>query len=128
MVLAKSRRFNKRSPSLLPVWDCSRAETCSRMTGEYTRLRERKFANRQDQHREKKECRLGTGTPMNSSKTGQLRDVVTERGEKHVVDPMRRTAIAHPRVANHVGVLRAELQSSVRPLVNAIPESDGAFD
>src|SRR5271167_3032918 len=64
----------------------------------------------------------------------RLGQVVTERREQHVVEPVRvrgrarRCAGARPRVAVHVGILRSKLNPTLRTLVEPIPEADRAFE
>src|SRR5208282_2863203 len=66
-----------------------------------------------------------------------LRQVVTERGEDHILVRVRLAACARssrrasnspPRVAHEVRILHAELERSLWSLVEAIPEPDRAFD
>src|ERR1700685_3703655 len=63
-----------------------------------------------------------------------LRQVITERREDHIVDSVwlrrnaRCTTRAGPSVANDVGVLRPPLDAALLSCVNAIPESQRAFD
>src|SRR5271165_183050 len=64
----------------------------------------------------------------------QLRQVITERGEDHVVDSFRgpayscRDAFTRPGLTSDVGVLRTELEPAPRPAVEAVPEAGGTLD
>src|SRR5579863_9389005 len=64
----------------------------------------------------------------------RLGQVVAERGEDHPVQPFGRHADslcetrARPGLTSHVGILRAELESASRTVVEAVPEADRAFD
>src|SRR5215472_4339490 len=62
-----------------------------------------------------------------------LRQVVAERCEHHVVDPVRGQGCysgfvrAIPRTAGQVGILRSKLQPSLRPVVETNPDPERAF-
>src|SRR6202034_2431603 len=56
-----------------------------------------------------------------------LRQVVAERSEDHIVNPVRLPSISYPGIARNVRVLRAILESAFGPAVKAVPEADGAL-
>src|ERR1039457_3035277 len=70
----------------------------------------------------------------------RLRQVVAQRGEPHVLDPLRgdggrsgqagvrRQAITYPRCPNQVRVLHSHLQPALGTVVGLVPEPRGAFD
>src|SRR5208283_614474 len=63
-----------------------------------------------------------------------LGQVIAERGEYHRVQATRLQAarltyvVPRPRVARHVRVLRAEPETALGPVVELVPEAEGAFD
>ena len=57
-----------------------------------------------------------------------LRQVVAERGKEHAVVGGRIQPTPAPGVADHVGVLRSELDAALGSDVDAVPETERAFD
>src|SRR5208282_276094 len=62
-----------------------------------------------------------------------LRQIVAERGQEHVVDSVRRDfdrgrGSTRPCVSDQVGILRAELYSSLGTVVHTEPEPERALD
>src|SRR3984885_1239570 len=71
-------------------------------------------------------------SPVSLARSGDLRQVVTNRRKHHVVQPVRPDSIARrvhtgPGVALDVGVLTSELEATLRSVVKALPEAEGAF-
>src|SRR5207253_43718 len=52
----------------------------------------------------------------------KLRQVVAEGSEDHVIDALRGASNFRPSVLGDVSILRAKLQSTLRTIVNAVPE------
>src|SRR5260370_26007488 len=69
--------------------------------------------------------------------TLDLRNVVAERGEDHVVDALWRdrgrrrsgwsASGSRPSRLGYIGVLHSELEAALRTLVELVPETDSAF-
>src|SRR5215472_9617479 len=67
--------------------------------------------------------------PLFWSSSDRLRQVITERGEDHSVQPVRfKAQRTGPGVARHIGVLRPPLEAAFGPVVQAVPEAGSAFD
>src|SRR5258708_38515014 len=58
----------------------------------------------------------------------ELRQIIAERGEHHVVDSLRPDArCARPTTLRNVGVLEAPPNSALRTLVHLMPKANGPF-
>ena len=73
--------------------------------------------------------RADTGT---GARATELRQIVAERREEHVVDAVRRSesypAGTGPRIARNIRVLWTELKPAMRTVMSLDPEPHGALD